>query len=679
MSSRKERLLEYGLVAAVVLLAAWLRFRHLDHVEFLWDQAEIAKWAIRMGRHGEVALAGVPSSTGLYSFLGTTWLLAIPFALSPSPIFATGFVALLNVIAVAGCYLLTRRWFGRAAGLTAALLFAVAPWGVIYSRKLWQVEMLAPFAVLHAATGWQAFVRGRRWALVPHCLVMGWLVQIHFSAVAFVLLTAMWAVIFWRRFDWRLLLVGGLLAGLMFVPYLVFESQHDWISFRTLWGMMGQPAVIDGESLHAVWVIATGLDLYWVTGPDRYAAFAASTPPYRWLFALEGLLVLAAALLALVRAVRRARRGLDDETAAALMAATWLLAPILFLLRHNVPNAPHYFTAVFPAPFILVGWLVGCLKVPPTRGRPLGSLLRAMTSRDTAARVVQGILLLLVLAIAVAQVYENVALLRFVLTHDTMRGYDTPLSYDVRAARTAVRLGEEMGGAEVILLSEGDEPRMYEMPGTADVLLPETPHRAVDIRTALVFPASPAVYWSTYEMTPGEELLTGFTPELSDARIPLREGRRSYRFYRWPGGAPELDGLQPLPSPARWANGARLIGYVAAGEYRPGGTLRWTLVWQPLGTPTEDVNYHWFNHLVDGAGQMWGQADGPSMLPGYWRAGDTVLNWFEISIPADAPPGDYAMRVGLYRFPGLENIAVLDAENGPGAEWIVIGSIPIER
>jgi hypothetical protein len=231
-----------------------------------------------------------------------------------------------------------------------------------------------------------------------------------------------------------------------------------------------------------------------------------------------------------------------------------------------------------------------------------------------------------------------------------------------------------MDGAEVILLSEGDEPRSFEMPAVADVLLYDIPHRAMDVRTALILPSRPAVLWSTYEMTPGEALLRAFVPESERDRIPLREGVRSYRFYRWPGDPPAALDLHRLDQPVQWANGAHLIGYRLEGDARPGGTLRWTLVWQPSRTPGDDVYYHWFNHLLDEAGQFVSQQDGPSLLPAYWRAGDTVLNWFEIPIPENATPGDYTMRVGMYIYPALQNVPLLGQA---GQEWAEIGRLSI--
>jgi hypothetical protein len=390
----------------------------------------------------------------------------------------------------------------------------------------------------------------------------------------------------------------------------------------------------------------------------------SATSDFRLFFPALGVLVVAASVLALWRAAHQARTGLDDETATALMTVTWLAMPALFLTRHNTYVAPHYFTVTFPAQFILVGWLAALAWHWPGRMAWLSRLITV----------------LLVAALAVTQLYESTSILSFVRSHDTRMGYGTPISYEIEAVQTATRLQQEIDAAEVIVLSEGDEARMYEMPAVADILMRDQPHRSVDIRTALVFPSTSAVYWATYDMTPGEELLESLSPELVDERIPLREGIRSFRFYSWDGGEPSLPDVQPLSGgPKMWANGAQLVGYQASGDLRPGGTIQWVLVWRATDTPTEDVYYHWFNHLLDKDGQFVGQRDGPSVLPAYWRSGDTVLNWFEIPIPPDATPGEYMMRVGMYAYPEMRNIPVMDGtDNQAMGEWVVIGPITIE-
>jgi len=668
--------LEPILLGALVLLAALLRFSHLDQVEFLWDQAEISKWALNMARQGQITWVGPISSTGLDTFPAAIWLLAIPYRLSPSPIFVTGFVAAINLATVIGCYFLTRRWFGRTAALVAALLFAVAPWAVIYSRKIWHTTLLPPLVLPYVVTGWLAFVRGRRWALVAHSLALAVLVHTHFSTLPFIPLTILWALVFRKRLDWKVVPLGILLAALTFIPYFAVDARQGWRNVHRFLEIVQRPASTTADATYATWIITTGLDLHWLIGPDRYPEFVAATPNIRWLFAIEGGLVVAGGGLVLWRAIRQARTGLDDETAAALMAVTWLAMPTLILTRQAPPPAPHYMTTTLPSQFILIGWLVALA------GRRFGQASEVfgdLQSLNWALRLGQGVLLLFVLALAIAQTIEFTSLLEFVMTHDTRRGYGTPIRYEVQAVQTATRLGQEMGGAEVILLSEGDESRMYEMPNVADILMVDRPHRSVDIRTALVVPIGPAVYWATYEMTPGEELLATLVPEIVEARIALREGARSFRFYGWGGGKPAISNVQPLPGgPRTWANGAQLAGYLLEEDLRPGGTIHWVLIWHATSTPTEDVYYHWFNHLLDEQGQLRGQQDGPSLLPAYWRTGDTIFNWFDLQIPADTPSGNYMMRVGMYTYPALQNVPVLDTSGVPAREWIEIGPFRVD-
>jgi hypothetical protein len=181
-------------------------------------------------------------------------------------------------------------------------------------------------------------------------------------------------------------------------------------------------------------------------------------------------------------------------------------------------------------------------------------------------------------------------------------------------------------------------------------------------------------------MSPGEALLSAFTPEIADARVPLREGVRSFRFYHWSGGEPDIACQRSLSGGVRaWANGAQLVGYCLEGDLRPGATVHWTLIWRPTRTPAEDVYYHWFNHLVDGSGELRAQQDGPSLLPAYWRTGDTVLNWFELRIPPDAPQNDYTMRVGMYTYPKVANVSLVDADGTPLGEWVEIDLLPAEE
>ncbi|HET7089165.1 MAG TPA: hypothetical protein VFL17_10975, partial [Anaerolineae bacterium] len=77
-----------------------------------------------------------------------------------------------------------------------------------------------------------------------------------------------------------------------------------------------------------------------------------------------------------------------------------------------------------------------------------------------------------------------------------------------------------------------------------------------------------------------------------------------------------------------------------------------TLYWRALKTPDDD--YTVFTHLLDAAGVQRGGQDNPPVNGTYttslWLEGEVVEDTYTIPIPADAPPGEYTIEVGLYRF-----------------------------
>ena len=646
---------EWLLFAALVLLAGALRFQRIDYAEFVWDQAHLSLKAIDMARGGQIAWAGVRSSTGVDSFMAFTWLMAIPYAVSLDPLLATAFIAALNVASVAATFFLARRWFGPVAAFTATLLYAVSPWAIEYSRKIWPMEPMPLFTLGYVAAGWLAFVRGRRWALVAHALLAASLAQMHFSGLPVIVISGVWAIAFRKRIERRALGVAALLAALTFAPYVLHDAQQNWFNLDRFRALSALPAAIDLDAARGAWRISTGSDFASLAGPDLAPQIEAAAPNARFLFPAQGALLLLGLAAAGGIALRRIGRGFDDRSAAAFMTATWLAIPILFQVRHVWAVSPSYFTLTYPSQFVLIGLLA----------REAGRIGRRW----------QIGLVGLIAVIAAAQVAESIAVYGFVAARHTPNGFGTSLRFVREMGETARRLSDELGGAEIIVLSDGGDPRSHEFPRTADVLFYGRPHRAADVYSTLVLPPHPAVYVAPAGSCSGERLLSTLTPERVDRRVRTRQGGGPYRFYVWSGGpAPEyLFRGQALEAPVEWSNGVSLAGYFVDGEARAGETMRWALVWS-IGQGADTAQaFHWFNHLLDTGGNLVAQADGPAYLPFYWRAGDTVLTWLDASLPTHLPGGEYTMRVGLYAYPDVINVPLAD---GSG-EFILIAPITI--
>ncbi|MCP4426926.1 MAG: glycosyltransferase family 39 protein [Chloroflexi bacterium] len=140
----------------------------------------------------------------------------------------------------------------------------------------------------------------------------------------------------------------------------------------------------------------------------------------------------------------------------------------------------------------------------------------------------------------------------------------------------------------------------------------------------------------------------------------------------WPDGAainPLLVGEPArLTSPARqlprsyvlnapFADGVTLVGYLwnNAPESEsltavPGNALPITLYWRSEGTPMQD--YTVFVHLLNANGEWVAGADAPPVNNFYptsmWQERDWIDDLHTLALPVDLPPGDYVIRIGLY-------------------------------
>jgi hypothetical protein len=207
-------------------------------------------------------------------------------------------------------------------------------------------------------------------------------------------------------------------------------------------------------------------------------------------------------------------------------------------------------------------------------------------------------------------------------------------------------------------VAEGAQANFDAAPTVFDVLLRGYPHRFVDGRTAAVFPAGPAavILWPAngdYGW-PVAALYRAWGGGNWSNIIPLRQGEGAALLAVSYGVQPVVP--RPRSASALLANGAELLGSARAA----GG---WQLWWRASG-PLPGDHYQVFAQLYDAAGQRVAQVDGPTYPPESWEPGDLVANRFML------PESGALVRAGMYAYPSLEPVAVLDAAGNPAGQWI---------
>jgi hypothetical protein len=133
------------------------------------------------------------------------------------------------------------------------------------------------------------------------------------------------------------------------------------------------------------------------------------------------------------------------------------------------------------------------------------------------------------------------------------------------------------------------------------------------------------------------------------------------------------------PSPpsrlvATFDGGIRLIGHGIVGDWRPGGRLGVTLYWQALGPTDRPLTV--FVHLLDAGEKVRSQRDSPPLNGARpttgWQAGEYLTDRYELTVPSDAAPGDYAIEIGLYDPTTGARAPVVDEAGRPTGDRLIL-------
>ncbi len=649
--SRRELLL----LAAVLLLATVLRLGWPKLTEFKFSEARLEALALELTREGRLPLVGVPSSAGFDHSPVSVYLYVPAFLFTTNPIPATIYGGLVGTVAVALCWGLARRWpgGGRWAALVTALLFAVSPWLVAYSRKIWQVTFVPLLTLGFVGLVISALVEppnpsrsnAQRWHLAWALVVYALLVQVHPSAVSLAPSLLLWLVVFWRRVRLVPLLTGGLLGTLTAVPFIAHQIRSGWPALAALRSL---PEVRwDLSAVRLAWEAITGRSIHALAG-DAYPLLK-TVPQIGWIFNLIGWLAVGASLWLLWRMLTGWRAEEADKQLTArvdLVLLSWLAVPVIFNLRHSLDLYLHFFALVAPAAYLIIG-RVAESAISAVRARMPDGRQPAPWHRPLVIVVGMGLGLL-----AVAQVVVLILMAQFVATHDTPGGFGTPLARYLDLADRTVAMAEDTGVAEVLVVGQGDSIEIDATPAIFDVLLRDrVAYRFVDGQSAAVFPP----HQTLVLLTPAPGVAASWYEPW-----PARDLQEDYRLVALDGTWPQ-DSFHPVRGPRAFENGVELQGYAWESVRVDQG--RFWLMWQVLWLSPDDT--HFFVHLLDRETQLWGQKDSAGYPTDYRHRGDRVVSLFDIAGPRNPSTAPYQARVGLYFYPQVVNVPVIDEAGKP--------------
>lgn len=647
-------LLSRLLLVAALLIAGVTRLGWLRLIEFENDEAWALSIASSIARGRSLPLVGIGSSLNVPNAPFFVYLMALPELASRDPSLATGLIGLLGTAAVAATFGLASSIFDRPTGSVAALLYAVSPWGIIFSRKIWGQDALPLFVTLGFWALFASLVADRRRLIAPAILLLTLATQLH--PTAFLLAAPALVLVISRiALDWpavgtslRWLGVGLFGSGLVESPFVYWQARHGWPLLQAVRRLVDQPGQLDLSAVRWAGSAVAG------SGYPALAQVANVWKPAGFLEA--GLLLIGLALL--VRQVLRPVTGRGSASTAccprpvrhriiALTLLSWLAVPVLAQLHHSVPLYPHYFIVLYPAAFVVmalaVRWIAGW-----------GGQRDATTGQSLA---VAAVALPVGLGLVAFANYIGALQRAAVLTD-----FGVPLARQERLLRTANQLAD--GGPVYFGSHDSLAPAL--------TYLGDGSWRIFDDRHGLRLPGTTrsAVLVISDHTSPAARLAGRWLAAERAATLDLT-GWSTVRLYRLPPGLVERSpDYHVLDVP--FDNGMVLTGFRLANDPAQ-RKLRIDLHWQFVGVPATKPPTV-FNHLLDASGDTVSGRDGLAYDPVDWRPGEICLDEFDLAWPT--APGPYRLQVGLYDYPSMRRYHLLRPAPGAPVDSFDLGPVP---
>ena len=386
----------------ILLVTGFLCLYRINTTEFNTDQALIFSMARDAIRYGLLPMTSNASSLGISNPPGVIYILLLPALFSANPVWAAVQQGLFTTVAVLLAYFFVRRYYGRLAGIVAALLYATAASTIHYGRFIWQQNMMSPFVVLFMFTLFWGVVDRRRGWLAPAVLLLGLLVQLHESTALLVVPLLVAIALAAKTIRWRDLALSAILLFIIYAPYLLWEIHTNFADVHTLLA----PAKVHLSNNHAI-ISSQAIDFYRLFlspyGQQPTIPGSVINKVIPWISRLRAimlLLVLCGAATAILLLLRPPARGTvknkeDEEssrrggirrwwtnfraTPAAgglLLLLIWQIVPLLVLSRPTIILQPHYLIFLMPGPYILIGLFIAKVVELFRQYRPQWSLLR---------------------------------------------------------------------------------------------------------------------------------------------------------------------------------------------------------------------------------------------------------------------------------------------------------------
>lgn len=326
----------------------------MDYMTFLGDEGRDVLVVYNI-LHGQLTLLGPTASVGGF-FLGPIYYYFMaPFLLlfNYNPVGPAIMVGLFGIITVFLVYKIGKEFFNKNVGLIAAILYAISPLVIAYSRSSWNPNLMPFFSLITLYVLYKALNKNDVRLFLLCGFLLGITIQLHYLTIFLGVIIAAYIFITRRSISETLknyifILIGFIIG---WSPFLVFEIRHGFPNIKSIFSFIfaAQDAGFNSNFFATIYNVFFRLFGRLVTyfPPPEQVAIGAHKNIALWYYATLGLAV--ASLVAVFR---------SKNNPARTLILTWLVLGVGLFGFYKKPIYDYYFGFMFPLPFFFVGLLL---------------------------------------------------------------------------------------------------------------------------------------------------------------------------------------------------------------------------------------------------------------------------------------------------------------------------------
>jgi len=355
---------KHWLLILILVLASFLRlYRISGYMEFLGDQGRDVVIIKDFLQHGNLFFIGPQTSIGnMYLGPWFYYLIAPSLFLSNyNPVGPAIFIAILSIATVFLLYYVGNRWFSRSVGLISAFLFAISPVVIKYSNFIWNPNIMPLFSLLFIFFFFEAFRLKKYHYFLYASLAFVMVMNSHYLGLALLPLTGL----FWlynlvkfiksKSSELKPFIKFTILAALIFVlsltPQILFDLKHDGQNIKALMTFFTQrETTVNIKPYKAIPELP---NIFNQVNTDLLAGRNKTV----------GLIISIIFFIGLIFIIlKKYLRSTTYDLRSFWIVFFWVLSGLIALALYKQHIYAHYFAFLFPAVFLLAGFLIHKFK-----------------------------------------------------------------------------------------------------------------------------------------------------------------------------------------------------------------------------------------------------------------------------------------------------------------------------